>query len=250
MTAGPRAGVSPQTRSEWIDRFLGSDPGLNRLRTALQSVLTIAVILGAEALFVHLTHALQIPTSGAPLPAAEATKVASANHGFLVIGMLLGAVVGMISSFGVFDPTARGQLVTMLLIPVPIVSALTLGIVLGGHRTIALASLPLILAFGTYCRRFGPRGFIAGNLLFIGDFFGFFLHGVAVAVAIAIRFAVFYPHQSKALARSRRSVRHRHSTLRVRNGFSGSRSARCRERWVIPPMCSGAASHTLTRTQS
>jgi uncharacterized membrane protein YgaE (UPF0421/DUF939 family) len=216
----PRAGLPPRTRSEWIDRFLGSDPGLNRLRMALQSVLTIAVILAAEALFVHFTHALQIPADGVPSSSAEAAKLAGANHEFLVIGMLLGAVVGLISSLGVMEPTARGQLVTMLLIPVPMVSTLALGIVLGGHRTIALVSLALILAFGTYCRRFGPRGFVAGMLLFMGDFFGFFLHGavtigdlgwlaaeigVGLAVAIAIRFVVFYPHQSKALARTQRS---------------------------------------------
>jgi hypothetical protein len=42
----------------WIDRFVGSDPGLNRFRTALQTVLTIGLTLAAEALFVHFTHAL------------------------------------------------------------------------------------------------------------------------------------------------------------------------------------------------
>jgi uncharacterized membrane protein YgaE (UPF0421/DUF939 family) len=204
----------------WVDRFAGSDPGLNRFRMALQSVLTIAAILVAEAIFVHVTHALQIQTHGAALPAAKAAEVALANHGFLVIAMLIGAIVGMLASFGVMDKTARGQLITMLFLPVPMIAALALGLSLGGTRILALASFPVILAIGTYFRRFGPRGFIAGLLLFMGDFLGFFLHGtvtlgdlgwlaaeigVGVVVAIAVRFALFYPRQAKALERTQRS---------------------------------------------
>jgi len=206
--------------SRWADRFAGSDPGLNRLRTALASVLTVAVILGAEALFVHFTHALQIPAHGAPLPAAAAAKVAVANHEYLVIAMLLGAVVGIMSGLGVMDTTARGQLISVLFLPVPLIAALSLGIALGGHRILALISFTVVLALGTYGRRLGPRGFILAMLLFMGDFFGFFLHtavtlddlgwlaaeiGVGTAVAIAVRFAFFYPRQARALERTQRS---------------------------------------------
>ena len=82
----------------WVDRFAGSDPGLNRFRMALQSVLTIAVILEAEWVFVHFTHALQIQTHGAALPAAQAVAVAAANHGSLVLALLIGAIIGLLSS--------------------------------------------------------------------------------------------------------------------------------------------------------
>ncbi|HYZ55551.1 MAG TPA: carboxypeptidase regulatory-like domain-containing protein [Streptosporangiaceae bacterium] len=218
--AGALIGAPGQIPGRWIDRFAGSDPGLNRLRMALLTVLTIAAILVAEALFVHFTHALQIQTRGAALPAAEAAKVAAANHEFLVIAMLIGAIVGMISTFGVMDKTARGQLVTMLFLPVPMIAALALGLALGGQRILALVSFPVILAVGTYGRRFGPRGFIGGLLLFMGDFLGFFLHGavtlgdlgwlaaeisVGTAMAIAVRFAFFSPRQAKALERTQRS---------------------------------------------
>ena len=207
-------------RSTWVDRFLGSDPGLNRFRLALQSLVSIGVILEAELLFVRFTHALQIQTHGATLPAAEAAKVAGANHGTLVVAMLLGAIVGMNVSFGVTDPTARGQLVTMLFFPIPLVAALAFGITIGGHRFLALASLVAILTVGTYLRRFGPRGFIAGTVLFFGDFFGFFAHsavtlgdlgwlaaeiGVGLAVTLAVRFGLFYPNHAKALERTQRS---------------------------------------------
>lgn len=218
--AAAEAGAPEPIWDRWVDRFVGSDPGLNRFRMALQSVLTIAVILEAESLFVHFTHALQIQTHGARLPAAKAAEVAAANHGSLVIAMLIGAIVGMLSSFGVMDKTARGQLVTTLFLPVPMIAALVLGITLGSHRILSMASLAVILAIGTYARRFGPRGFIGGMLLFMGDFLGFFLHGaitlgslgwitaeigVGLAVAIAVRFALFYPRQAKALERTQRS---------------------------------------------
>jgi hypothetical protein len=221
MSAGteiqqPPAVAAARARDRWADRFAGSDPGLNRFRMALRSVLTIGIILAAERLFVDLTHALQVQP-GAGLTAAQA---AAANHEVLVIAMLLGAIVGMLSSFGVMDPTARGQLVSMLFLPVVMVPALALGLALGGHRVLALVSLAVVLAAGTYCRRFGPRGFLAGLLLFMGDFFGFFLHsavtigdlgwltaeiGVGLLVAIVIRFALFYPHQRQALERTQRS---------------------------------------------
>lgn len=212
---GPGA-PSPRPRGEWADRFVGSDPGLNRFRSAVQSVLTIAAALGAEWLFVQLTHALQAPAGGARLTAAQA----AANHEYLVIAMLLGAIVAMLSSFGVMDHTAKGQLVTMLFLPVPMVAAMAMGLSLGPHRVAALVSLAVVLAVGTYCRRFGPRGFIVGMLLFMGDFFGFFLYGavtlsdlgwltaelgVGLVVAVAVRFGFFYPHQAKALARTQRS---------------------------------------------
>lgn len=223
-TSAPSASpVSPagSTVRRWVDQFLGSDPGLNRLRMALQSVISIAAILGAEALFVHLTHALQIQVpAGIPLPPAKAAMIAVANHEFLVIAMMLGAMIGMMSSFGVADPTARGQLISMLILPWPMIAALALGITLGPYRIPALISFPVILAIGTYCRRFGPRGFMLGMLLFMGDFMGFFMHaaltlgdlgwiiaeiGVGVVVAMIIRFAFFYPRQSRALQRTQRS---------------------------------------------
>ena len=218
--AGALIGIPGRIPGRCIDRFAGSDPGFNRFRTGLQSVLTIGVILGAEALFVHFTHALQIQAHGAALPAAAAAKVVAANRGFLVIAMLLGALVGLLSSSGVTDTTARDQLVSILFVPLPLVGALALGMALGGHRILALLSFAVVLALGTYGRRFGPRGFISGISLFMGDFIGFFVHGaialddlgwlaaeigVGTVMTIAVRFAFFYPRQAKTLQRTQRS---------------------------------------------
>ena len=223
--AGSRGsvGTAPGRRrlglSELADRFVGSDPGLNRFRSAAQSVLTIGAILAAEGLFVHLTHALQLRPAGA-LPAAAAAKLAMANHEYLVIAMMLGAIVGMISGFGVTETSASGQLKTMLFLPVPMMATLALGLAIGGHRVAALSSFAVVLSVGTYLRRFGPRGFVTGTLLFMGDFFGFFLHGAVVAsdlgwlaaelgvgvlVGLIVRFGLFYPRPARALARTQRS---------------------------------------------
>jgi len=135
-TGEPQTPVAMPGR-RWIDRMLGSDPGLNRLRSAALAVITIGLILAAEALFVRLTHALQVP-GGAALPAAEAARAASADHEGLVVMMMMGALVGLNSAFGVNDAKAKGQLVTMLLLPVPLVAALAVGLSLASatfHRS-------------------------------------------------------------------------------------------------------------------
>ena len=204
----------------FIDRFLASDPGFNRFRSALMTVLTIGLILEVEDQFVRLTHALQVSTHGSHLSQAALAAIAQANHGHLVIMLLLGAIIGMIGGFGVSDVTARGQLITTLIFPVVMIPALVLGIALGGHRVLSLVLIAVILSAGTYLRRFGPRGMVSGLLLFMGFFFGFFLHaiitlhdigwvcsaiGVGLAVALFVRFVFFYPRPAKALMRTQRS---------------------------------------------
>lgn len=202
---------------EWVDRFLGSDPGLNRLRTALQTVVTIGVAMAAEGTFVHFTHALQTTIAGA----SGGPAVTALNHAILVIAIMLGAVVGMLASFSAAMFTVpRAQLVTFALMPVPMVAGLALGLALGPYRVAALASLAVVMAAGAYCRRFGPRGMLGGMLLFMGDFFGFFLHqevsladigwltaeiGIGVLVAIVAQFTLFYPSRRRALRRMLRS---------------------------------------------
>jgi hypothetical protein len=218
-TLAASRGPSGRARNRWVDLLVSSDPGLNRLRAAAQSVLTIAIALGAEWIFVHLTGALQIG-SDATSSVATASKVTAANHDLLAIAMLLGAIVGLIASAGVQEPKAKSQAITFLILPIPIVSALALGIGIGDHRVVALVVIALVLALGTYIRRFGPRGFLAGQLLFIGYFVGFSLHsavtvgdlgwlaaevGVGLGVVIVVRFVLFYPHPGRALERTRRS---------------------------------------------
>jgi uncharacterized membrane protein YccC len=211
----------------WVDRLLGFDPGLNRLRSAALSTVSIALILASEALFVRLSGALQIPDV-ATLPPTKIPLAAAANHEHLVVVMLIGAMVGMASSFGVNDPKAKGQLITLTLFPIPLVAALSFGLAVGGHRTLSLVLIAVIATAGTYLRRFGSRGMLGGMLLFLGFFIGFFLHGavgvadlgwlcaaigIGLAVTIAVRFLIFFPDESRALERTERSFSARGDTV-------------------------------------
>jgi hypothetical protein len=219
----PHPGTSPPAARErllgWVDWLAGTDPGWMRLRLAGQVVIAIGIALVVEWGFVAATGALQKPVP-AGLPAAQVAALAAANHSVLVIAMLLGAMVAMLGSFAAnMDPGPGSQLVTFLLTPVPMIAALCLGLSL--HvRVLSLASLAVVLAVGTYCRRFGSRGFMGGMLLFMGAFLGFFLQelvglggigwlaaeiGIGVVVTTGVHFGLFYPRPSAAVRRMQRS---------------------------------------------
>jgi hypothetical protein len=222
-----RCGSEPSARRralpDWVDRIRGSDPGLIRLLMASQAVATIAVAMLAEWLFVRLTHALQIDTHGAVLPPAQAAAVTAQHHGVLVVAILLGAILGTVATFcAAMFATPRAQLEGFTLMPVPMVAGLALGLVLAPYRALSLASFVAVLAAGAYARRFGPRGFVYGLVLFLGDFLGFFLHAqfqladlgwltaeiaIGALVTIIAHFSLFYPSRRAALRRMQRSYR-------------------------------------------
>jgi hypothetical protein len=209
-----RSGPLRSPWHQWPDRFLGSDPGLNRLRMALRSVLTIAAVIGAEWLFVHGTHALLLPAGAAGLSAAE---IDAQHHEVLVIAMVLGAIFGQITAFGVNDPDARGQLLSVLTVPVPLIATIAFGLAVNGHRVLSLTLLAVLIGVGTYLRRFGGRGFLAGIAVFVGFLIGYFLRGAAstsdigwlaaeigvgVLGALLVRFGLFYPPDPGSAAHS------------------------------------------------
>ncbi|MBB2892295.1 FUSC family protein [Flexivirga oryzae] len=206
-------------RAEWLDRLLTHDPGLNRLRMALQVVVSIGAALLAERLFVRLTGALQAPTTG--LSGAPLAQVTAANHAMLVIAMMIGAMVCMMATFAApMLPTVRTLYLAILLMPVPMVAGLAIGLATSHHRPLALTLLTLILAGGAYLRRFGPWGFFGGQLMFMGDFMGFFLGEevgfatlkwfapevvLGALVAALAQLALFHPSRRRTLARVRRT---------------------------------------------
>jgi hypothetical protein len=203
----------------WLGWLAGTDPGLMRLRMAAEIVITIGVVIAAEWIFVRTTGALQTPIP-AGAKAAVATELGTLNHALMVIALMLGAILALISGFGVsMEATARGQLITLLFLPLPLIATLAGGLAL--HvRLASLASLAVVLAIGTYCRRFGPRGFNGGALAFMGAFLGFFIQDyvklsdfgwlvaeiwLAMAVIVAVHFAFFRPRPGAALRRMQRS---------------------------------------------
>jgi outer membrane lipoprotein SlyB len=211
-----------------LSRLLASDPGLNRLRSAVQAVATIAAAMAAEWAFVRLTHAMQLPADGAASP-AQAALVAAQNHGMMIISIMVGSVVGMISAFtGGMYASIRQQFLGYAVMPPLMVAGLAIGLPLSSHRPISLTLLVVILAAGAYCRRFGPLGFVGGQMVFMGNFFGFFLGSqigigqigwlaaeitLAVVVAMVAQFTLFYPGRRAALRRLERSYAARRRDL-------------------------------------
>jgi len=190
-----------------------------RLQLAAEVTIAIGIVIAAEWGFVRATGALQAAVPhGAP--ATVAAQVRAVNHTLTVIAMLFGAIVALLGGFAAsMYQDARGKLVTYLFVPVPMIAMLALGLSL--HvRVLSLASLAVVLAIGTYCRRFGPRGFMGGMVAFMGAFFGYFIQkavsvgdigwlaaqiGVGIAVTIAVHFAFFNPRPGVALRRMQRS---------------------------------------------
>jgi hypothetical protein len=205
---------------EWHDRLSGSDPGAVRFLTALRTTLGLLAVIGAEYALIHLTGALEISVG----PGVSPAQAAAQHHQTLVVAMLLAGTMALITGLAISDATAGQQFLSLLVAPVFVVAALTIGLSIGGHRGWALTSFPVLLAFGGYCRKFGPRGFISGVLLFIGDFIGFLLHGtlhvsdigwlaaevgVAVVALMMVRFVLFYPNAARAVRRLQRSYQAR-----------------------------------------
>lgn len=206
---------------EWLDRFLGSDPGFNRLRSAGQAVAAIGMTMLAEWLFIRFTGAMQTATT----PGMSAKQVAAVevhNGAVEALGMLLGGLISMISTFGsAMFPKPRTALLSLSLMPVPMIAGLSIGLGLSPIPPVAMAAMVAVLALGGYLRRFGPPGFLGGQLLFVGSFVGFILSRIvditalgwlAIAafigagMAILAQFTLFYPSRRTALRRLRRSI--------------------------------------------
>src|ERR1700722_2525604 len=213
---------APQRKSRWrtwLDWLDSTDPGLMRLQMATEVVGAVGIVGAAEWVFVRATGALQTPIP-AHAPAAVAAELWTLNHALLVIGIMLGAILAMISAFGIsMSSPARTQLVTLLFLPLPLLAMLAVG--LSVHvRVVSLALLAITLAIGAYCRRFGPRGFMGGMLAFMGAFLGFFIQdyikmsqfgwlaaeiALGAAVTIVVHFALFRPRPEVAVRRMQRS---------------------------------------------
>ena len=209
----------PRHRAALLDWLDATDPGRLRLRMAVEIVLAIGVVLAAEWLFVRATGALQVPIPS-KTPVAAAAKLWMLNHALMVIALMMGAILAMVAGFGIgMFATAREQLVTILFLPLPMIALLAVG--LSVHvRVISLLLLAVVLAAGTYCRRFGPRGFIGGMLAFMGAFLGFFIQdyvklgqfgwlvaeiAIGAAATIVVHFAFFPPRPEAAVRRMQRS---------------------------------------------
>ncbi len=135
-----------RARNWWI----GSDPGLLRLRMAIRT--TSALACSLAILFV-LTRA-----TGQPLTVA-----------------LLGVVITMIASRSVNEPDPRGQRITMALLPLPAALSITAAALLAPHLVAADVVFVVVVFAAVYVRRFGPRGRALGMVAFMAYFFTLYL---------------------------------------------------------------------------
>lgn len=134
----------------WYDQLIAADPGFNRLRSAARATLTITAMVGVVNLLAMWT-------------------------GNSIRFFFIGVVVSMISSFAVTDPGNRQKMITMALIPFPAMVAVTAGSFLQGTAYIPEAVFVVITFIAVYIRRFGPRWFAFGMIMFISYFFVIFL---------------------------------------------------------------------------
>lgn len=209
-------------RAVWADRIAASDLGFARLRLALQAGLSVALVLWAEWLLIHYTHALQMP---APVPIAElppliAARLAFQHHAIIVIAMLLGTFMTVVAATGLPNEDVRSQFIGLAAMAPPFVGGFALAIEVGGHRTGSLTLVVVLLGLGTYAWRFGFFGLVFGVMVPSGFLIGYFLRAefslsdlgwVTAAVSIGlgacllVRLAAFFPSRTRALRRFERS---------------------------------------------
>ena len=154
--------------SEWVNRFLASDPGLTRLRTATQAVVSVGLALLAEWIFVQAAHPLSVPASA---PGAD-----TINRAAGVMCLMIGAMICMNSTFiGPMYATVPKSIGGLLLVPTSLVIGIAIGLGLAPYGAIGLIAMVIVLGGLGFLRRFGANGFTIGQGLFLGDFQGMFL---------------------------------------------------------------------------
>lgn len=190
-----------------FERYLGSDPGHERFRTALKTAVAAAAAIGVAALLESVTHGFE---------GADVT-----NHFARLIVLMLGSTTALVATFVGSEGNVRTRAVTSLITAVGLWAGVAVGIAVHGIRPIALILLVVIPSAGAWFRRYGARGFAAGFPVHVGYLIGFLLGStvgvdrlgwIAAVIGLAglATFAVgvaFMPWDARATARMLRSYR-------------------------------------------
>jgi uncharacterized membrane protein YccC len=146
---------------------------LNRLISGLRSTAGVGSALGVE--FLLATSLGQPP----------------------LVPMLLGAVVAIMASFGVTDPTRADKAITLLCLPLFMVAGMLVALAVDQSRLASLVTFVAVMFVAVWVRRFGMRFFIGGMIMFIGYFFSLFLRlhpaqlpGLLVVIGVAVAWAM------------------------------------------------------------
>ena len=134
------------------DRFVASDPGWARLRQGVRAIVAVGSTLLVEFALAQLL--------GEPA----------------LLGMLLGAVVAMLMSTGIRDEHRRVIALTAGAAPFAAAGGASLGVLTAEQHLLGLVTFVLVSFGAVWIRRFGPRWFTLGFLLWQGFFFALLLH--------------------------------------------------------------------------
>ncbi len=126
-----------RARNWWI----GSDPGLLRLRAATRTTASLACSLGILYLLTRAT--------GQPLTVA-----------------LLGVIITMIAAQSVNEADPRQQRITMALLPLPAALSITAASLLAVHLVAGDVVFVVVVFAAVYASRFGARGRALGMVAF------------------------------------------------------------------------------------
>jgi MFS family permease len=186
----------------WIfetwDRVVGSDPGLQRLRTALSAAVAMSTTLGLEYIYGQATD--------------------RGPQGTVVV-MLLGTIMAMMGSLALGDVSrARTKISAAVFLAVAIGGGMTVGVCVAGRTDTMLAVFVAVMFVAVFIRRFGKRFDYYGMMIWIGYFFAAFLAATfaqlpsllaAVAIAAAwvllLMTTVLRPRPQRTLARVRQA---------------------------------------------
>jgi uncharacterized membrane protein YccC len=154
QAAEPDPGPAAAERATWRDRLVASDPGNVRLALATRAAVSLAVALGAATL---LAGALGLQGTAA------------------IVVLVLGAVLTMMTTFTASDPTTSGRAITQLCLPVAMLAGITLSTLVDRHRVLSLGLFVVVMFVVVWVRRFGPRAFACGMVVWMGYFMALFL---------------------------------------------------------------------------
>ena len=153
LLARGRAGLAIEL-TDARDLLIASDPGLFRLRRGLGALLGV----GSTALVESWTMGL------------------TGLHGqALVLPIMLGAVMAMVSATSVREPSRRSIAWVSLWLPVASAVGFTSGTLAHPAPLAAIGLFVLVSFLAVWVRRFGPRWFTRGFVMWQGYFFTLFI---------------------------------------------------------------------------
>ncbi|WP_413804468.1 FUSC family protein [Streptomyces sp. OE57] len=178
----------------WWDWVLAADPGLGQLQAGWRALVCMTTAL---AVGYWMAHALDIPA---------------------MLGMMVGGMMGMMSSFVIAENTPLRLARASLWMAFPYSAALPAAAWLSSHRVLELCVLVVVLAFAFFLVRFGSLGLLTGMMMFNAFVVGAIVHiplgecdklfAVAVVTSVAVlaaRLLLCYPMPREDLLRTQRA---------------------------------------------